>query len=152
MSTLYRPKCKVMTKQWEPLTDPQWAAISPFLILHANEKLISERLSMPSYGCCVRGHSGATCPLRGRTGRPSIITAPAARFDQWKSTGTFERMNLALNQLDRKREDREVNPSVLCIDSQSVKLAPFICEYRGLDANKRVNAGPPVRPQTAVSR
>lgn len=60
-------------------------------------------------------------------------------FDKWKSNGTFERINLSLNQLDRRREGRNINPSALCIDSQSVKLAPFIYEYRGLDANKRVN-------------
>lgn len=65
--------------------------------------------------------------------------APATRFNQWKSNGTFERINLALNQLDRQREGRQANPSALCIYSQSVKLAPFIGEYRGLDANKRVN-------------
>ncbi len=34
---------------------------------------------------------------------------------------------------------REAYPSVLCIDAQSVKLNPMICEYRGLDVNKRVN-------------
>lgn len=60
-------------------------------------------------------------------------------YNQWKTNRTFERMNIALNQADRQREGREPNPSVLCIDSQSVKLAPFICEFRGLDAHKRVN-------------
>lgn len=48
-------------------------------------------------------------------------------------------MNIKLNQLDRKSQGREPDPSVLCIDSQSVKLAPFLCEFRGLDPNKRVN-------------
>nr|WP_245877746.1 IS5 family transposase [Spirosoma fluviale] len=60
-------------------------------------------------------------------------------FEQWKQDGTFERINLALNQLDRKGVIKEACPSVLCIDAQSVKLNPMICEYRGLDANKRVN-------------
>ena len=30
-------------------------------------------------------------------------------------------------------------PSLVCIDSQSIKLSPMISEERGLDANKRVN-------------
>lgn len=34
---------------------------------------------------------------------------------------------------------RDMNPSILCIDSQSVKLSPMICEVRGTDANKKVN-------------
>ncbi|ADB40828.1 transposase IS4 family protein [Spirosoma linguale DSM 74] len=60
-------------------------------------------------------------------------------FDQWKTDGTLERINRALNQLDRTQEEREALPSVFCVDSQSVKLAPMICEYRGLDSHKKVN-------------
>ena len=30
-------------------------------------------------------------------------------------------------------------PSALCINSQSVKLAPTVCEFRGNDAHKLVN-------------
>jgi transposase len=53
--------------------------------------------------------------------------------------GTFEGINLALNQLDRRQIDKEAFPSVWCIDTQSVKLNPMIFEHRGTDANKRVN-------------
>ena len=60
-------------------------------------------------------------------------------FDQWKQNGTFEQINAALNQTDRKQVGKEAYPSVLCIDSQSVKLSPMIYEHRGIDANKRVN-------------
>jgi transposase len=64
-------------------------------------------------------------------------------FNQWKQDGTFEQINAALNQLDRKRAGKETQPSALCIDAQSrsadaVKLHPMICEYRGMDVNKRV--------------
>lgn len=44
-----------------------------------------------------------------------------------------------MNQLDRKRIGKEAYPSVLSIDTQSVKLNPTIGEYRGKDANKRIN-------------
>jgi hypothetical protein len=60
-------------------------------------------------------------------------------FSRWKTNGTLERNNLELNQLDRKQEKREAYPSVFCIDSQSIKLAPMICKFRGLDAHKKVN-------------
>ena len=60
-------------------------------------------------------------------------------FNQWKQDGTFERINAASNQLDRKRVDREAYPSALCVDAQSVKPNPMISEYRGMDVNKRVN-------------
>ncbi len=48
-------------------------------------------------------------------------------------------MNATLNQLDRQQQGRQPFPSVLCIDSQSVKLLPMSGEYRGMDAHKRVN-------------
>ena len=60
-------------------------------------------------------------------------------FDQWKAQGTFEQKNVALNQLDRVNANREVYPSALCIDSQSVNLSPRIDSYRGIDPHKRVN-------------
>jgi transposase len=60
-------------------------------------------------------------------------------FNQWKTDQTLRDINQKLNKLDREREGREAYPSVFCIDSQSVKLAPMICEHRGIDAHKKVN-------------
>jgi transposase len=94
---------------------------------------------MPFSGCYARALNGETWLALGPTGRLFTTTAPAARFNRWKADGTFERMNLALNKMDRQRIGREEYPSLLCIDSQSVKLSPMICEYRGFDAYKRVN-------------
>ncbi|WP_310586163.1 transposase [Telluribacter humicola] len=71
-------------------------------------------------------------------------------FNHWRQDGTFQRMNIALNQLDRKRVEKEAYPSVLCINSQSVKLHPMIWKHRGIDANKRVNAERPVPTQAAI--
>ena len=48
-------------------------------------------------------------------------------------------MSRRVFELDRLAEGQEAMPSVLCIDSQSVKLAPRACEHRGKDAHKRVN-------------
>ena len=44
-----------------------------------------------------------------------------------------------MNQLERKRQDKESTPSFVCIDSQSIKAAPFINQQGGLDGNKKVN-------------
>ena len=60
-------------------------------------------------------------------------------FNRWKKQNIFSELNCILNQLDRKRENRNENPSAFCIDSQSVKLAPMIYENRGIDAHKKVN-------------
>lgn len=60
-------------------------------------------------------------------------------FDQWKKADLFEQINADLNQLDRQQAGRMPLPSALCIDTQSVKLAPMVCEFRGNDAHKLVN-------------
>jgi hypothetical protein len=41
--------------------------------------------------------------------------------------------------LDRAKSEESISPSLLCIDSQSVKLTPMIYENRGIDNNKKVN-------------
>jgi transposase len=46
---------------------------------------------------------------------------------------------LALNEYERLQVDRHENPSLGIVDSQSVKLAPMIYEFRGIDGNKKVN-------------
>lgn len=60
-------------------------------------------------------------------------------FKLWKEDIVFEEMNELMNKRDRQRDNREAYPSVMCIDSQSVKLSPMIYEDRGIDPNKKVN-------------
>lgn len=123
-----------MTKQWKPLTDPQWDAISPFFNLERKRKHNLRQMINIILWLLRTG-----CQWRNLPEEWPNWQAVYYYFDQWKQDGTFERINLALNQLDRKRVKKEVYPSVLCADSQSVKLSPMIGEYRGTDANKRVN-------------
>lgn len=89
---------------------------------------------MPSYGCFAPAANGEIYP----DDYPHW-QAVYSYFDRWKAHGTPERINREWNKLDRRREKRQAYPSVFCVDSQSVQLALMICEYRGLDAYKRVN-------------
>ena len=43
------------------------------------------------------------------------------------------------NALLRKQKPKDPTPSILSIDSQSVKKAPFVQEQTGIDGNKKVN-------------
>jgi transposase len=129
-----------MTKQWKPLTDAQWAAISPFFALRRKRKHDLRRIVNIILWLLRTGGQWRNLPFEDLPWQSVYY-----HFNQWKRKGTFERINVALNQLDRQRVGKESLPSVVCIDSQSVKLAPMIWEERGLDAHKRVNAGPPVR-------
>ena len=139
-----------MTKQRMPLTDPQWAAIAPatrFTFFrpprrpgsNASENMNCDKSSTLFCGSCERAATGP--PERWRNlpqGWPHW-QAVYYYFDRWKQDGTFEQINSALNQLDRKQVGKNAYPSLLCIDAQSIKLHPMICEHRSLDTNKRVN-------------
>ena len=60
-------------------------------------------------------------------------------FYRWQRTGLWQPVNGVLNALDRLAHERQASPSLLCADSQSVRLAPRIYEHRGLDGGKWVN-------------
>lgn len=60
-------------------------------------------------------------------------------FRRWKQDGTFETLNLYLGQLERYLSDKEVDPSLVCVDSQSIKSVPFVNCQRGLDPHKKIN-------------
>lgn len=123
-----------MIKQYSRLSDPQWAAISGFFDHKRKRKhdlrtIINALLYILRTGCQWRNLPDCFPPWQ----------AVYWYFSQWKKQNLLSLINIHLNQLDRKREGRNENPSVFCIDSQSVKLSPMICEDRGLDANKKVN-------------
>jgi transposase len=48
-------------------------------------------------------------------------------------------MSQSLNMAERIQLERAPEPSLLIVDSQSVKLSPMIFEDRGIDGNKKVN-------------
>ena len=60
-------------------------------------------------------------------------------FRKWKNDGILECLNFTVNKFERKRQGKKETPSLLCIDSQSVKVAAFISEDKGIDGNKLVN-------------
>jgi len=60
-------------------------------------------------------------------------------FRTWNSNGVLLKINAALNKSERSKQGKKETPSLVCIDSQSIKAAPFISQDKGLDGNKRVN-------------
>ncbi len=60
-------------------------------------------------------------------------------FRKWRCNGTLERLNNELNKRERKRHKKHETRSLLCIDNQSIKSAPFVNMDKGIDGNKMVN-------------
>lgn len=60
-------------------------------------------------------------------------------FSTWTKLGIIIEINNKLVELERLRQEREALPSANIIDSQSVKIAPFIPDDKGLDGGKKVN-------------
>ena len=60
-------------------------------------------------------------------------------FRQFKLRGVWEELLDSLAVKERKRQHREETPSLLAIDSQSVKIMQFISLDTGIDGNKCIN-------------
>ena len=60
-------------------------------------------------------------------------------FRQFKRRGIWEQLLDSLVVSERQRQQRKGTPSLVAIDSQSVRIMQFIEEETGLDANKKIN-------------
>lgn len=124
-----------MRKKFTPLTDSQWKII---------EKIIGkQRKSKHS----LRGIINAIFWLNytGVQWREMKEIYPPwetvyYHFRQMKLKGFWEQILHSLVVLERKRQRKEETPTLLAIDSQSVKIIQFISEQTGIDGNKKINA------------
>ena len=122
-----------MQTQYEPLTDSQWQHIKEYLPIQRKRKYdlreIINAILILRIGSQWRNLPESFPPWK------SVYYY----FSKWKKDGTLQNINEGLNRKERKRQGKEATPSMLSIDSQSIKAAPFIDEDRGIDGNKRIN-------------
>lgn len=123
-----------MKTSFEALTDSQWEIIKEYLPVQRNRKydlreIVNAILSILRIGGQWRNLEEKYPPWR------SVYYY----FRKWKMDGTLIRLNAALNRRERVRQKKQPTPSMVCIDSQSVKVATFIKEDKGVDGNKKVN-------------
>lgn len=123
-----------MQTRFEALNDSQWEVIKEF-VNYQRKRSLDLRTVFNSIFYILR----TGCQWRNLPSTYPDWQAVYYYFNKWKKKGIFEQINIALNQLDRLKEKREAYPSLLLVDSQSVKLAPMIYEDRGIDGNKKVN-------------
>jgi len=123
-----------MQTQYKRLTDSQWENIKEYLPIQRKRKYDLRQIT-----------DGILWILRiGSQWRNLPESFPAWQsvyyyFRKWKNDGTLQKLNEGLNRKERKRLGKEPTPSMLSIDSQSIKAGPFIGWDRGIDGNKRIN-------------
>ena len=106
----------------------------PLLPVHGNRRLCLRHVLDAVRYICRTG-----CQWRSLPAAFPAWTAVYYYFRHWPQNQTWDRLNQALNGADRVAANREPVPSLVCVDSQSVKLAPRIFEHRGTDGGKCVN-------------
>lgn len=123
-----------MTGKYQRMTDPQWKVIANFLPTQRKREInLRDVVDTIRYIVCT-GIQWRNLPENFPK-----WNAVYYYFQKWTSDGTLFKMSTALNELDRVKAGKNAKPSLLLVDSQSVKLAPMIETDRGFDGHKKIN-------------
>ena len=123
-----------MHTQFQEISDFQWQYISQFL-----ENNRPKKLSLRSVFNAILWVDRIGAQWRNLESRFPKWQSVYYYFRKWSKDGTFQLIMRKLTKLERTKRGREETPSLCAIDSQSIKLAPWINENRGLDGNKKIN-------------
>lgn len=123
-----------MQPKFKPLADGQWEVMKHFFNWKRKRKISLRDVCDAIFWITRTG-----AQWRNLDSRFPDWQAVYYYFDKWTKQGTFEKMNITLNILERIQCGKEPTPSLGLVDSQSVKLAPMIYEHRGIDGNKKIN-------------
>ncbi len=123
-----------MQIQYEYITDFQWENIKEYLPIQRKRKYDLRAIVDAIFWILRIGSQWRNLPSNFPRWDSVYYY-----FRKWTKDGTFKRMNEGLNKIERERQGKSATPSMLSIDSQSIKLSPFLDKARGIDGNKRIN-------------
>jgi putative transposase len=125
----------IMRAKFEPMTDSQWQFTKEFLNTERKRKhdlrLIFDAIRWIN-----------KTGLQWRELEQTIFPKWQITyyyFRKWKKQGVIFSILRAIVKLERIRQNREEEPSMGAIDSQSVKKGMFVSDDTGIDGNKKVN-------------
>ena len=123
-----------MKTNFSEFTDSQWQVIEKIINSkrkrkHSLRTIINAIFWINSTGCQWRNLDSKYPPWE----------TVFYHFSQFKFKGIWEQILDGLVIEERKKQGREESPSLLAIDSQSVKTVQFVSEETGIDGGKKVN-------------
>ena len=123
-----------MQTKFTELTDSQWEVIEKFVSHHKPRKH-----SLRTMVNAILWITRTGCQWRNMESKYPAWESVYYYFSIWTKNGTWNNMLRQLVQLERKRQGREAKPSMVSIDSQSVKSVGFIPEKtKGVDGGKKI--------------
>ena len=126
-----------MQTQFNELTDAQWLIIGEHLPMIRKRKSDLRAIINAIFYINRTGIQWRNLNVNGGTYPYWQIVY--YYFRTWTKLGIISDINTELVKLERLRQQRLVNPSANLIDSQSVKIAPFIPDDKGIDGAKKIN-------------
>ena len=123
-----------MKTHFSELTDSQWQFIEKIINdqrkrKHSLKVIINAIFWINTTGCQWRNLDSKYPPWQ----------TVFYHFTQFKVRGIWEELLDALVVFERKSQNKEATPSLLAIDSQSVKTVQFVSEEIGVDGGKKIN-------------
>jgi transposase len=123
-----------MQTQYEKLTDPQWNIVRKFLPIDRKRYYDLRHIVDALFWYLRVGSQWRNLPDSFPPWQSVYYY-----FRKWQANGVLVRLNTELNKRERLRLGKPATPSLLSIDSQSIKVAPFIEQATGVDGNKKIN-------------
>ena len=126
-----------MQTQFNELTDAQWLIISELLPVNRKRKYSLRDVIDAIFYINRTGIQWRNLNVKGSLFLDWRIVY--YYFRTWTKLDIISNINFELMQFERLCQDRSINPTANLIDSQSVKIAPFIQNDKGIDGGKKIN-------------
>lgn len=125
---------KAMPSEYQRLTDSEWEVIIPIL-----KNNMPRTLDLRAILDAIRWINKTGSQWRNLDSGFPKWQSVYYYHRKWSLDGTTKLIMNTLVVKERIRNDRDACPSLIAVDSQSIKAAPSISEDRGIDGNKKIN-------------